>query len=160
MDGLAPHLRCWNIPIISYITDIIFRCHHSRLEKRGSSHVEDKVDQRCMRWTKSWLLLSMLLLVFLCTYNETPWLKMEVDGISVGHAFESPGRVKHQLPEDSHSKHHRRLREENIYDTKRADNTNSQKRTATGGVIRQVLIFMSAIAFIGNGAFLVFVFWM
>lgn len=38
--------------------------------------------------------------------------------------------------------------------------TNSQKRTATGGVVRQVLVLLSMIAFLGNGAFMVFVFWM
>ena len=37
---------------------------------------------------------------------------------------------------------------------------NTQKRTATGGPVRKVLVFLSMVSFLGNGAFMIFVFWM
>ena len=36
----------------------------------------------------------------------------------------------------------------------------SHTRTATGGFARKVLMCLSFLAFVGNGAFMVFVFWM
>jgi hypothetical protein len=36
----------------------------------------------------------------------------------------------------------------------------SHSRTATGGFARKVLMCLSFLAFVGNGAFMVFVFWM
>ena len=36
----------------------------------------------------------------------------------------------------------------------------SHTRTATGGFARKVLMWLSFLAFVGNGAFMVFVFWM
>lgn len=34
------------------------------------------------------------------------------------------------------------------------------KRTATGGVVHSILVVLSFVAFIGNGAFMIFVFWL
>jgi hypothetical protein len=35
-----------------------------------------------------------------------------------------------------------------------------ENRTATGGLVNTVLIFLTILAFVGNGAFMIFVFWM
>ena len=35
-----------------------------------------------------------------------------------------------------------------------------KNRTATGGVIRNILSFLSFVAFVGNGIFMIYVFWM
>ena len=35
-----------------------------------------------------------------------------------------------------------------------------RERTATGGFVHTVLVLLSLVAFLGNGAFMIFVFWM
>lgn len=40
------------------------------------------------------------------------------------------------------------------------DNTETPIRTATGGLIYQLMVTLTVIAFLANGAFLIYVFWL
>lgn len=50
--------------------------------------------------------------------------------------------------------------EENLEITEGADKDNNIIRTATGGLINQIMVVLTFVAFIGNGAFVIYVFWL
>ena len=56
--------------------------------------------------------------------------------------------------------HRRGLDELSETRIKQDDNTQTLIRTATGGPIKTIMIFLTAFVFIGNAAFLVYVFWL
>jgi hypothetical protein len=43
---------------------------------------------------------------------------------------------------------------------KKDDDSVPYARTATGGFINTIMVFLSVVAFVGNGAFMVYVFWL
>ena len=95
------------------------------------------------RLVKSWLWILLLLLSSLCTYSCAAELVMKVDETSLVRGNDSAGRLN-MVNKDLPPKYLRGLSEkEDVYSTEKmenVENTNSQKRTATGGVIRKVTV--------------------
>ncbi len=67
--------------------------------------------------------------------------------------------------EKEYSKLNRKLQITNEIDSK--DNSNKSEhvkkariRTATGGFVREIMVYLTIIAFLGNGIFMINVFWM
>ena len=88
-----------------------------------------------IRRMESWLLLSLLFLSSVCTYSGATELSTKVDETSVAYRFEREFYLVEYL--------RRLIEKESVYSfekTEDAESSNSQKRTATGGVIRKVLV--------------------